>query len=220
MADETKCVGGAATPGAGDDDAAAMIRRARALASTDEAVALYRDWAPTYDRDVFERARVTGSARVADLLAAHLADRATVIVDLGCGTGAVGARLAEHGFGAIDGLDVSPAMLEVARAKALYRALHVVDLKRPLPAATPRGYGAAVSAGTFTSGHVGAEAVPAIAGLLAPGGVLACAVGGPLWPAFEPALLNAGFAILRQALEPIRAGGPPETVMLVARYVR
>jgi predicted TPR repeat methyltransferase len=198
-----------------DDTAGALIKRARALTSPAEAVALYRDWAATYDRDVFERARVTGSRRVADLLAAHVADRATAVVDIGCGTGAVGEGLRHHGFATVDGIDISPAMLEVAAAKGLYRSLHVVDLTRPYSPATR--YGAAVSAGTFTCGHVGADVVPTLAALLEPGGVLACAIGQPLWPAFERALEGADFTIVEAALEAIRPAAPPESMMLVAR---
>jgi predicted TPR repeat methyltransferase len=201
----------------GADDGAALLARARALRTTQEAIALYRDWAATYDRDVFERAGVIGSGRIADLLAEHVPDRATTVVDLGCGTGAVAARLREHGFAAIDGFDISPEMLAVADGKALYRTLRVVDLKKPLPPETPAGYGAAVSAGTFIAGHVGAEVVPAIARLLAKGGALACVVGAPLWPSFEAALTTERFDILRAALEPIRAGGAPEAFMVLAR---
>jgi len=200
-----------------EDEAARRIARARALTSTREAVALYREWAATYDRDVFERAGITGSRRVADLLAEHVAERDVSVVDLGCGTGAVAARLREHGFARVDGFDVSPEMLEVAAGKGLYRSLRIVDLKRPLPPDVPLGYGAVVSAGTFTHGHVGSEAVPVVAALLARGGVLACGVAGPLWPPFEAALAAAGFAVLRSVLEPIRAGGSPETFMVVAR---
>jgi len=198
-----------------DDEAAALIKRARALTSPAEAVALYRDWAPTYDRDVFERVGVNGSRRVADRLATHVADRATAVVDLGCGTGAVGEGLRHHGYTAVDGVDISPAMLEVAAAKGLYRSLCVVDLSRPYTAEAR--YGAAVSASTFTSGYVGAAVVPTLAALLTPGGVLACAIGQLLWPAFEPALDPNGFTIVQSALEAIRPGGPLETVMLVAR---
>ena len=200
-----------------DGDARALIARARALSSTEDAIALYRDWAPTYDRDVFQRAGVTGSARVGDLLAGHVAERATTVVDLGCGTGAVAARLRTHGFTAIDGFDISPEMLAVAEAKGLYHALRVVDLKKPIPHDLRQGYGAVVSAGTFTSGHVGSEGIAAVAALLAKGGVLACAIAEPVWPSFAAAFAAGGFAILTSGLEPIRAGGPPEAVMLVAR---
>lgn len=194
-----------------------IIARARSLTSTADAIALYRDWAATYDRDVFERAGVFGSRRVADLLVEHVVDRRTAVVDLGCGTGAVGVRLREHGFNVVDGFDISTEMMDVAAAKGIYRNLRVVDLKQPLPPTLPLAYGAVVSAGTFTTGHVGSEVVPMIAALLAPGGVLACAVGQPVWPAFEAALGPAGLPVLRGELEAIRPGGGPETVMVVAR---
>jgi SAM-dependent methyltransferase len=43
--------------------------------------------------------------------------------DLGCGTGRTGAWLAGRGVGEIDGVDLSPGMLEAARARGVYRSL-------------------------------------------------------------------------------------------------
>jgi predicted TPR repeat methyltransferase len=70
------------------------IAKARSLASVEESAALYREWAATYDRDVFDTLGFTGSDRIADLLASYMTTRSTELIDLGCGTGAVGVRLA------------------------------------------------------------------------------------------------------------------------------
>ena len=43
------------------------------------------------------------------------------ILDLGCGTGLVGEHLHRHGYTNIDGLDLSPELLQVAQAKGIYR---------------------------------------------------------------------------------------------------
>jgi hypothetical protein len=51
----------------GPQDAGDPVARARALAGTDEAAELYREWAGTYDDDVFGRLGFTGSARIAEL---------------------------------------------------------------------------------------------------------------------------------------------------------
>ena len=117
------------------EQARQRVLRARAARSVDETVAAYRDWAADYDRDVFDALGFTGSDRIADLLADHSADPRAPVLDLGCGTGAVGSRLASLGFTAVDGIDISRAMLEVAAGKRVYRALIEADLERPLPVA-------------------------------------------------------------------------------------
>jgi predicted TPR repeat methyltransferase len=199
--------------------AADRVSRARSLQSAAEAVALYRDWAADYDHDVFEVMGFTGTARVAELLAEHVltehgSDPHAPIVDLGCGTGAAGVRLAELGFTTIDGVDISPDMLAVAARRGAYRRLVTADLTA-IGEVAPE-YAGAVSAGTFTTGHVGADAVAGIARMLAPHAVIAWVVADPLWPAFEPALRSCGFAVRQADLEPVRRDGPPEARMVVA----
>lgn len=195
------------------------VARARSLGSAHDAVTHYREWAHRYDRDVFETAGFTGSARIADLLAEHLPARETPILDLGCGTGAVAVRLRHHGFTVIDGIDISPEMLAVARTKRVYRELRVGDLTRPFVRPFPQ-YGASVSAGTFTTGHVGADAVRELVSVLADRAVVAWVVALALWPSFEPALHDAHLTVAHRSIEAIRRGGPAEGVMVVARVDR
>lgn len=201
---------------AGDERDDALDRVARARAGAGSVRERYRDWAARYDHDVFEVLGVTGSRRIADLLAAHLDDLAAPVLDLGCGTGAVGLRLAELGVGTVDGVDISPEMLAVARATGRYRWTGVADLddRSTLPGGP---YGAAVSAGTFTSGHVGPAAVPSLLGLVEPGGVIAWVIARPVWPAFERTLARARIDRVSAELEAIRPGADPESVMFVGR---
>jgi len=56
------------------------------------------------------------------------------MLDLGCGDGLVGEALQARGFSDITGMDISAKMLEVAKAKNIYGALHEVDLMTTLPA--------------------------------------------------------------------------------------
>jgi predicted TPR repeat methyltransferase len=191
------------------------IARARSLASVEENEALYREWAATYDRDVFDTLGFTGSGRIADLLASYVPGRSTEVIDLGCGTGAVGVRLAALGFERIDGVDLSTEMLDIARAKGVYRSVATLDLTKPLK--PTRRYGAAISAGTFTSGHVGPVAIAEIVKLLTPGAVLAWVIASTVWASFEQVLVASGIDILHSSVEAIRAGGAPEAVMLVGR---
>ena len=199
-----------------------MLARARGLTGSEEARALYRDWAAHYDADVFDALKVRGSDRIADLLAAHLPARDAAIIDLGCGTGQVAARLKTHGFTLIDGLDFSPEMLEVARGKGLYRDLIAADLNRPLAIADAR-YDAAVSAGTFTSGHVGAGALNEVLRIVRPGGVLAAVIADAVWHegGFDDTLAglraSGRIEVISDTHEPIVAGGEPQARFIVCR---
>jgi predicted TPR repeat methyltransferase len=49
-------------------------------------------------------------------------------IDLGCGTGRTGVWLAQHGINQIDGVDVTPEMLEFALTKRVYRHVQIADL--------------------------------------------------------------------------------------------
>ena len=73
-----------------------------------------------------------GPDRISRMLAAHLDDVATPVLDVGCGTGLTSVHLAEQGFRAIDGIDITPAMLE--RAKGTWH-LPQLDPRRPQRAA-------------------------------------------------------------------------------------
>lgn len=200
----------------GDEHVSDTVARARSLSSVEEAATLYGEWASTYDRDVFGAMGFTGSSRIAELLAGMLPDPHVPVVDVGCGTGAVGSRLAQLGVTTIDGIDLSPEMLAVAESTGAYRHLVVGDLNA-LPHRLDAPYAASVSAGTFTTGHVGPGAVPGLIELLRPDGVVAWVIAADVWPEFEPALATRGLAVLHQATEPIRRDGPPEAVMFVAR---
>ncbi len=199
--------------------ASERVARARSIRNPADAVAVYREWASHYDDDVVGSLGFIGGDRIADLLAEHVTDRTASMIDLGCGTGAAGARLRTHGFETIDGLDISPEMLTVAQGKQIYRELFVVDLLARIPIADG-SYAAAVSAGTFTSGHVGPEAIAEIVRILRPQAVVAWVVAGSVWPQFEPAVIAAGIEILHRTEEPIRRGGGPEATMLVGRLSR
>ena len=194
------------------------VRRARSISSVDQAAALYADWAPTYDADVFGELGFTGSDRIAELLVSVLPDPTVPVIDLGCGTGAVGRRLAQLGVTTVDGVDLSPEMLAIAATTGAYRRLTVADL-HTLEDPPQGSYAASVSAGTFTTGHVGPEVVPRLLDLLRPQGVVAWVIATAVWPPFEHALAARTLTVLNQSIEAIRRDGPPEAVMFVARMV-
>jgi SAM-dependent methyltransferase len=83
----------------------------------------YDRWAGTYEETVQDAMDIALLDRVAvDWAAVGAA------ADLGCGTGRTGAWLKARGVGEIDGVDLSPGMLEAARARGVYRSLTEADV--------------------------------------------------------------------------------------------
>jgi predicted TPR repeat methyltransferase len=165
-----------------DLDAQALLARAYALRSDEESRALYRDWAGTYDQTMVEGLQYRSPTVVVELLRAHLASAKACVLDVGCGTGLAGRALAAHGFTAIEGLDLSPEMAQVAADSGAYRAFVMADLNAPLP--VPDGtFDAAMCCGTFTTGHVSAGCLPEILRVLRPGAPFAFSVKLSEWDA-------------------------------------
>jgi len=114
---------------------------------------LYGSWADTYDTGFAMDQGYQLPQQVAQAFTEN--GGSGPVLDVGAGTGLGAVALAEHGVGPIDGADLSPEMLAVARAKNLYRTLIEADITQPLPG-NP-SYAGIVSAGTFTLGHVGPD---------------------------------------------------------------
>ena len=140
---------------------------------------LYDTWAGSYDADM-AKAGYRHPAIATALLARHLPKGAAPVLDAGAGTGLVGEWLGILGYPAVEALDISEGMLAVARAKCVYRALHlgVLGADLPLPA---EHFAGLVCAGVLTTGHVGAEALPGLLSVTRPGGVLVLTVKETLW---------------------------------------
>jgi len=72
----------------------------------------YDAWADVYDHDLLDgEGYGTVIARVVDAMLHHVPAEARVL-DLGCGSGLVGKALREQGYTRLEGLDLSPGMLE------------------------------------------------------------------------------------------------------------
>lgn len=173
------------SPKAGTDRAAseALLQRSYSLRDKEDAVALYRDWAETYDDQLKRDLRYISPESTADVAREWLSDRETPLLDIGCGTGLTAAACRQRGFTTIDGIDISPEMIAVAAKKHLYRKLFQGDLTQTLDLPTA-SYSAAISSGTFTHAHVGASAFDEIFRILRPGGRLVCTIHSHV---FEPA---------------------------------
>ncbi len=131
------------------------------LNTPDDSLRLYRDWAPTYDRDFAAAQGYTYPSEVAKIFADRASLEDAPILDVGAGTGLVGERLYDHGLRSLEALDISQEMLDVAKSKTIYQQVHQIDLTAPGTFGLKR-YGGLVSAGTFTHGHVGPDALASL----------------------------------------------------------
>ncbi|MBL4916479.1 class I SAM-dependent DNA methyltransferase [Szabonella alba] len=152
--------------------------------------AAYDRWADTYDAEMRAAGYRHPSVALA-LLARHLPRGSGPLLDAGAGTGMVGEWLGIVGYPLVDALDISPGMLAVAERKGCYRALHNIALGGDLPFADG-AYAGIISTGVFTTGHVGAGALPELLRITAPGGVIVLTVKDTVWQdGFQAAI--AGF---------------------------
>lgn len=145
----------------------------------DDVAALYDKWAATYDSEMSDAGYQHPAACVA-LFARHVMRGATPVLDAGAGTGLIGQWLQTLGYPVVEALDISQGMLDIAQKKNLYNAYHRLALGGPLPFADG-AYAGVISAGVFTSGHVGVEGLDELLRICQPGGFVVLTVKGTLW---------------------------------------
>jgi predicted TPR repeat methyltransferase len=146
---------------------------------TDEIAAIYDRWAETYD---FEMAKIgyRHPSICLALLARHLPRSSEPLLDAGAGTGLIGEWLDIIGYSHVEALDISEGMLAVAARKGKYKSLHRLALGGPLPFPDGR-FSGVVSAGVFTTGHVGAEGLDELVRVTRKGGAIVLTVKSTLW---------------------------------------
>jgi len=147
----------------------------------EEVAAIYDSWSETYDADMSAAGYRHPTICLA-LLARHLPRGAEPLLDAGAGTGLIGEWLAITGYPRVEALDISQGMLDKAGAKGVYTALHRLAMGDALPFADG-AYAGIVSAGVFTSGHVGVEGLDELIRICRPGGVIVLTVKNTLWQA-------------------------------------
>ena len=84
----------------------------------------YGDWSGHYEQTVHDEMDIA----LLDRLQTVRWREVRAAVDLACGTGRIGSWLRTHGVETIDGIDLTPEMLERARVRNVYRSLHVGDV--------------------------------------------------------------------------------------------
>jgi predicted TPR repeat methyltransferase len=130
---------------------------AYALETPDDSKRLYAEWAKSYDQGFAVEMDYQMPRRVAEIYG-EVAQGAGPVADVGAGTGLVVEHMAGREGLKIDALDISAEMLAVAAKRGIYRGFIQCDLTQRLPIEDGT-YGAVISAGTFTHGHVGPDAL-------------------------------------------------------------
>ncbi|OAA80315.1 Methyltransferase domain-containing protein [Akanthomyces lecanii RCEF 1005] len=207
-----------------------LLTRAYGLSSVDDTRNLYDEWAATYDVEMAEKDQdyvgplltTSYALKVLQPLGVKIED--VTILDAGCGTGLVGLHLAKVGAKKIDGVDLSPGMLEVARNTGAYNKLEAADLTQPL--AYENGtFGMVVCVGTFTQGHVGPATFEEFVRVTETGGYVIATVLSSIWEnqgykAKVEELAHTGkVQILSTNLEDYRRGAGIQARMVVLRVL-
>lgn len=132
---------------------------------------LFDSAAHIFDQQLVQGLRYQLPQEIAKKTLAIYPDKKFSLLDLGCGTGLLGAQLGKL-QGRMVGVDVSPRMLEQARRHQLYDSLDVADLHDALAVAAANPYN--VIAALDVCVYVGdlSKAIPAAWSALAPGGLL------------------------------------------------
>lgn len=99
----------------------------------------YAEWVSSYEHTVQNEMDLRLLARLTSVTWNEIARG----VDLGCGTGRLGMWLKQAGVAILDGVDLTPEMIELARAKGVYTTLAVVDVAET--GLAKRSYGLAIA---------------------------------------------------------------------------
>jgi SAM-dependent methyltransferase len=137
-------------------------------ADLDELRDEYDRIASAYDVGVGDRMGYRSPAAVAETARRLLASDARIL-DAGAGTGLLGEALAGAGFSRLDGLDLSPGMLEEAARKRVYGELREGRLGGQLDYENGV-YDGVVSSGVLTVGHAPATCLDELVRITRSGG--------------------------------------------------
>lgn len=125
---------------------------------------IYNVWSSSYDTYVSEQ-QYTGPRELVSKLSTMILNfnhQIISVLDFGCGTGLVGQEIKRLGLTVnLDGLDISPKMLELAAEKDCYQNLYELNLleENIISNCGIKKYGIIVSCGVFLEGHAPLEII-------------------------------------------------------------
>lgn len=130
----------------------------------------YDQWAKTYDLETTEVWKPVPLV-VAMMLSKHVDNKQAAVLDVGAGTGFVGAALNKLGFDNIVGIDVSSKMLSKAAEKGVYRDLRCCAIGDEDFKVLGK-VDSIVASGVFAEGHAGSLELNDLQESIESGGVL------------------------------------------------
>lgn len=155
---------------------------AYSVKTPDDNIRLYKDWAESYESEFTVPRGYVYPDRIAEIYASNATDTDGPILDVGAGTGLVGEALRKQTSEPVDGIDISDEMLAVSETKGVYRNLIQADLTATVDLEDDN-YGAIVSAGTFTHGHVGPTAFHELLRVAKPGALFVIGINATVFDA-------------------------------------
>ena len=148
---------------------------AYSLKTPQDSIKLYKNWAKTYDKDFAKSSNYLSPLKISNFYKKYSKIDDTPILDVGAGTGLIGKYLNKENNVNIIGIDISSEMLKIAKLKKCYKSLIEADITKKIPLKS-NSIGAVISAGTFTHGHVGPEALDELLRVTKPNGLFVLSI--------------------------------------------
>lgn len=139
----------------------------------------YDTWGEEYDKDLEEVFKHSGNQQALEVVVKYVS-KTDKILDAGAGTGILGQMLHQHGYGNLEALDMSQGMLEQARKKNVYTALHRKVLGEELDFASDT-YDAVLIRGVFVSNSAPSRSFDELIRIAKQGGYIIFTIHRPFY---------------------------------------
>ncbi len=146
------------------------LNDAYSVKTPEDNIKLYKVWASSYDDDFAKKNDYRSPVLISNYYDKYSNKNDVPVLDVGAGTGLIAEVINKKNTIDIDAIDISPEMLESAKSKNCYNKLIEADLTENLDIDN-NYYGAIVSAGTFTHGHIGPNALDELLRVTKPSGL-------------------------------------------------
>ena len=146
------------------------LNDAYSVKTPEDNIKLYKVWASSYDDDFAKKNDYRSPVLISNYYDKYSNKNDVPVLDVGAGTGLIAEVMNKKNTIDIDAIDISPEMLESAKSKNCYSKLIEADLTKNLDIDN-NYYGAIVSAGTFTHGHIGPNALDELLRVTKPSGL-------------------------------------------------
>ena len=146
------------------------LNDAYSVKTPEDNIKLYKVWASSYDDDFAKKNDYRSPVLISNYYDKYSNKNDVPVLDVGAGTGLIAEVMNKKNTIDIDAIDISPEMLESAKSKNCYNKLIEADLTKNLDIDN-NYYGAIVSAGTFTHGHIGPNALDELLRVTKPSGL-------------------------------------------------